>query len=265
MSDESGAVDQPACTPSRPCRHSGFCGIVPAVKEKALAWCIQTYTASGLAAGLFAVRAWLDGSPRQAFALLALATIVDATDGPLARRFRTARVLPGFDGRKLDDLVDFLNFVLVPAFILAVAEMLPERQWAWALVPVLASAYGFCQERAKTPDGFFTGFPSYWNIVVFYLYLLDCGDAFNLCIVLAFSLMIFFPIPYIDPFKTRPLRAVTIPLTALWAVSILWLIFTSTRPDPRLVRLSLAYPVYYFLASFWIAARRRIGHGVRGG
>lgn len=226
------------------------------MKEKILAWGVQAYTALGLAAGFFAVRAWLDQSPRQAFFLLALSTIIDATDGPLARRFRTASVLPLFNGRRLDDIVDFLNFVLVPAFILAFAEMLPERQWAWALVPVAASAYGFCREDAKTDDGFFTGFPSYWNVVVFYLYLLRCGRAFNLAIVLAFSLMVFVPIRYIDPFKAKPLRPVTVALTALWGVSVLWLVFTAKRADPFLVRLSLAYPCYYFLASFWIEARR---------
>ena len=235
----------------------GFFVIVPAMKEKVFAWGVQVYTALGLATGLFAVRAWLDGSPRQAFLLLTLSTIIDATDGPLARRFDTARVLPEFNGRRLDDIVDFLNFVLVPAIILAFAEMLPERQWAWALVPVAASAYGFCQERAKTDDGFFTGFPSYWNIVVFYLYLLGCGKSFNLALVLAFSLMVFVPIKYIDPCKTKPLRAVTVPLTMLWGVSILWLVFTAKHADPILVRLSLAYPIYYFLASFWIALRRR--------
>ncbi|NLW94957.1 MAG: CDP-alcohol phosphatidyltransferase [Chlamydiae bacterium] len=220
-----------------------------------IAWGVQAYTALGLAAGFFAVRAWLDGSPRQAFLLLTLSTIIDATDGPLARRFETRRLLPEFNGRRLDDIVDFLNFVLVPSLILAVAEMLPERQWAWALVPVVASAYGFCQERAKTDDGFFTGFPSYWNVVVFYLYLLGCGKAFNLAIVLLFSAMVFVPVKYIDPFKTKPLRLLTAPLTVLWGLSILWLVFTAKRADPFIVRASLAYPIYYFLASFWINLR----------
>ena len=220
-----------------------------------IAWGVQAYTALGLAAGFFAVRAWLDGSPRQAFLLLTLSTIIDATDGPLARRFETRRLLPEFNGRRLDDIVDFLNFVLVPSLILAVAEKHPERQWAWALVPVVASAYGFCQERAKTDDGFFTGFPSYWNVVVFYLYLLGCGKAFNLAIVLLFSAMVFVPVKYIDPFKTKPLRLLTAPLTVLWGLSILWLVFTAKRADPFIVRASLAYPIYYFLASFWINLR----------
>lgn len=220
------------------------------MREALIAWGVHLYTALGLAAGVFALRAWLDRSPRQAFLLLAISTLIDASDGPLARRFETRRVLPGFDGRRLDDIVDFLNFVLVPAFILAVAEMLPERQWAWALVPVAASAYGFCQERAKTDDGFFTGFPSYWNIVVFYLYLLRRGRAFNLAIVLLLSLMVFVPVKYIVPFKTRPLRRLTAALTVSWGLLVLWLVFTAKRADPSLVRASLAYPAYYFLASF---------------
>src|ERR1043165_1101811 len=48
----------------------------------------------------------------------------------------------------------------------------------------LASAYGFSQTNAKTDDGFFLGFPSYWNIVAFYLYVLRLPGALSLAIIL---------------------------------------------------------------------------------
>ena len=69
-------------------------------------------------------------------------------DGALARKVGVSRVLPGFDGRRLDDLVDFLNYVIVPAVFLVATGLLPH--WAWAAAPVLASAYGFSHVQAKT-------------------------------------------------------------------------------------------------------------------
>ena len=48
--------------------------------------------------------------------------------------------------------------------------------WGWlvASVVLLSSAYGFGSTDAKTSDHFFTGFPSYWNIVALYLYVAGC-------------------------------------------------------------------------------------------
>ena len=109
---------------------------------------------------------------RFAFLLMGLAVAIDSTDGWLARRARVKEVLPEFDGRRLDDIVDFLNYTFLPLLLVYQARVLPEAQSAWLLVPLVASAYGFCQSSAKTEDGFFLGFPSYWNLVAFYLYVL---------------------------------------------------------------------------------------------
>src|SRR5207249_737286 len=109
---------------------------------------------------------------RWSFVLMLVATLIDATDGTLARRVRIKEVLPGFDGRKLDDLVDFLTYTTLPLLLIWRAQLLPAGQDAWLLCPLLASAYGFCQVAAKTADGYFLGFPSLWNVVAFYLYVL---------------------------------------------------------------------------------------------
>src|ERR1043165_9807281 len=125
-------------------------------KEKFLAWCVHLYTASGLvaAAGMafFIVRGDAEGF-RWAIALMIAATFLDATDGTLARRWRVKEVLPGFDGRRLDDIVDFLTYTALPLLLIWRARLLPEGQdWA-LLLPLLASAYGFSQVSAKTDDG----------------------------------------------------------------------------------------------------------------
>ena len=87
------------------------------------------------------------------------AVFVDSTDGTLARAVNVKKVLPQFDGRRLDDLVDFLIFAFLPSLSLVAFNMLPEGLSLLAVAPLLASGYGFCQEAAKTDDAF-VGFPS---------------------------------------------------------------------------------------------------------
>jgi phosphatidylcholine synthase len=139
-------------------------------RAKVCAWLVHLYTAMGLvcAAGIavLIVRGG-DASFRRAFMLMLVATAIDATDGWLARKARVKDVLPGFSGRTLDDLVDFQTYTALPLLLLWRADALPDGA-AWVLLaPLLASAYGFSQVNAKTDDGFFLGFPSYWNIVAF--------------------------------------------------------------------------------------------------
>src|SRR4029079_7619528 len=102
---------------------------------------------------------------RAAFLWMAAALAIDSSDGVLARSARVKDVVPTYDGSKLDDIVDYLNYVVVPMFFAVHMQMLP-ASWALAVAaaPLLSSAYGFCQSAAKTADFFFTGFPSYWNI-----------------------------------------------------------------------------------------------------
>ncbi len=145
------------------------------MRRMVLAWLAHLYTALGLVCA--AVMAVLivrgdDRSFRWAFFLMMVATAIDATDGWLARKARVTETLPGFDGGTLDNLIDFHTYTSLPLLLLWRADVLPGT-FGWVLlVPLLASGYGFAQVHAKTPDGFFIGFPSYWNIVAFYLYVL---------------------------------------------------------------------------------------------
>ena len=224
------------------------------MKEKMFAWAVHAYTSLGLVTGLFALRATMEGEMGFAFFWLAMSVIIDATDGPLARRFHSAEVLPGFNGRTLDDIVDYLNYVFVPAFILVRAGLL--SSWGWALIPLVSSAYGFSRKDAKTPDGYFTGFPSYWNVIALYLYLFKQSSSLNALIVTVFGILVFIPVHYIDPFKTSPLRRITVPLTIAWGLAILSVIALMPDPPPPLVHASFAYVCYYMLASFWTGLKR---------
>jgi len=234
-----------------------------------LGWCIHFYTALGLvAAAAIAVLLVHGGAEafRRAFLLMAAATLIDATDGALARWVRIKEVLPGFDGRRLDDLVDFLNYTFLPLLLIWRAGLVPENAALVLLLPLLASAYGFCQTWAKTDDGYFLGFPSYWNVAAFYLYTLQPPAWLALGVVVAFALLTFVPSRYLYPSQRGKLNRATALLGAAWAALLGWILWTMPAgPTLPLALLSLIYPIWYLGASwiisvrFWRRKRRRRG------
>jgi phosphatidylcholine synthase len=218
------------------------------------AWAVHLYTASGAVLALLALDAVMRGSYGAAFAWLAAAMFVDCTDGTLARRARVKEVLPQFDGSKLDDLVDYLNYVLVPVVLVHRAGLLPGGTpgLAVAALPLLASAYGFCESEAKTPDHFFTGFPSYWNVVALYLYVLGWPRWANAGVVALLSALVFVPIRYLYPSRTPTARPLTYAGGVLWGASVAWLLAQFPAPSRTLAALSLLYPAYYIALSLWL-------------
>lgn len=237
--------------------------------RQVLAWGVHLYTALGLvAAGGIAV-AIIDGRPasfRLAFFLMVVATVIDATDGMLARWVRVKEVLPNFDGRRLDDIVDFQTYTTLPLLLLVRAGALPEGQEFWLIAPLLASAYGFCQTAAKTDDGYFLGFPSYWNVIAFYVYVLQPPTEVTVVILLAFAVLTFVPLRYLYPTMRGRLNRLTNQMGFIWSVFLVWilgrlpehLIDGSRHADAttRLMTLaSLSFPVYYLGMSWAINVR----------
>ncbi|MCH6551208.1 MAG: CDP-diacylglycerol O-phosphatidyltransferase, partial [Planctomycetes bacterium] len=173
--------------------------------------------------------------------------------GTLARKGRVAQVLPGFDGRRLDDIVDYLNYVIVPAVFMVWAGSL--LHWSFAALPILASAYGFSQENAKTEDSFFTGWPSYWNVVAFYCWLLPLSTTAGAEWIGVLSFAIFLPFKYIYPSRlASPLIRPSVNAGGLlWVTLVLISILAPDLADRLyLVEISLAYLVYYMVLSIWL-------------
>jgi phosphatidylcholine synthase len=222
-------------------------------REKILAWGVHLYTATGLLAAAWMVVLIVRGGDdafRTAFALMVLATFIDSTDGWLARRAQVKRVVPTFDGRRLDDIVDFHTYTTVPLLLIWRAGILPAEQSWWLLLPLLASAYGFCQVSAKTDDGFFLGFPSYWNVVAFYLYVLRPTVWVSLALIVGLSILTFVPSRYLYPSQRTPFSRLTIMLGAVWTALLLY-IFARWHEDARwLTILSLGFPLYYMILSW---------------
>jgi phosphatidylcholine synthase len=223
-----------------------------------IAWLAHLYTATGAVLAFLAARAVFLDDYRAAFSWLALQIVVDATDGALARRVQVSTRLPWFNGAKLDDITDYLTYVFVPALAVWKAALVPD---GWTLVVVsailLSSAYGFNRADAKTADHFFTGFPSYWNIVVFYLMVARWSGGANAGILMMFAALVFVPIRYIYPSRTVQWKAATIGLGVVWATLMVWMLWEYPDVSRPLFWASLAYPAYYFAVSIWLQFRSR--------
>ena len=218
-------------------------------KRRLAAWGVHAYTAMGLPLALLSVLSLVNGKVELFWALNGTAVLVDATDGALARKVKVREVLPAFDGRRLDDIVDFITFTFLPCIALVLLDMFPAGlEWAVA-APLLASGYGFCQERAKTDESF-VGFPSYWNLSVLYLYLLGTAPWVNLTVITALAVLVFVPVHYVYPTRTRLLRPLTILGGYAWAATLMVLCLNPTAAWARgLTLISLVYPAYYFVLS----------------
>ncbi len=219
----------------------------PSGVRTAYAWLVHLYTASSAAFGIWAAVAIFAHEYRLAIYLMMLTLVIDSTDGALARAADVSGRIPWFDGRRLDDICDFFTYVLVPALFMIEAGLLPHP--VWAAVPVIASCYGFSRSDAKTPDNFFTGFPSYWNVVAMYVYLMGLAPTAALWLVLLLSAGVFVPLRYIYPSRTRILRPLNLLVLGVWVVGFSW-IAVRPDPDPLWLRLSLAGPAYYMAVSF---------------
>jgi phosphatidylcholine synthase len=227
-----------------------------------IAWLAHAYTASGVVLAFLATLNVIDHQYREAFFWLYLQVFVDATDGVLARRARVATVLPWFNGAKLDDIADYLAYVFVPALIVWNALLVPS---AWALpiafAILLSSAFGFNREDAKTPDHFFTGFPSYWNIVVFYLFVAGLSPLVNAAILVLLVVFVFVPIRYVYPSRTPMLQPVTLTLGIIWAMLMVVMLWQFPAVSALVFWASLVFPAYYVGVSLFLHVRRGAGSG----
>ena len=221
------------------------------------AWLVHFYTASGAVLAFAAALAAINAQFREAFLFLIASTFVDATDGMLARRAGIPAATPTFDGARLDDIVDYLTFVFVPMLILYLAGDLPPGWGFWVVTAVLlSSGYGFASLDAKTSDYFFTGFPSYWNIVALYLHAGGLHPALNAAVLFALSVMVFVRSGYVYPSRTPVLRGLTTTLGVIWGVMVIGIIVQLPTVSPALLIGSLFFPLYYAVLSFVLHARR---------
>jgi phosphatidylcholine synthase len=227
----------------------------PLPVKKALAWSVHLFTASGAVWGFLTLLAIFEQNWRAVIVWMIIAMLVDGFDGMLARWFHVKEYAQGIDGGLLDNIIDYLNYVVVAAFLLVrVPDLLPSGfPLAAACSILLTSAYQFTQVDAKTDEQslFFKGFPSLWNFLVIYMMLLGLNPWLNLVVLLVCNILVFVPVKYIYPSRNTRLRRLTLGLTYLYVGLGVWGLLQYPSVPQWIVWISLVYVVYYVLLSFF--------------
>jgi phosphatidylcholine synthase len=152
------------------------------------------------------------------FAWLGVALVVDALDGPIARRLDVARLQPNWSGDVLDLVVDFVTYVFVPAYaITASGLLLPLAAPLLGIGIAVSGALYFSDRRMKSADNHFRGFPGLWNVAAFYLFLLQLSPVLSSLGVALLIGSTFAPFHVVHPVRVVRLRRLTLTLIGLWA------------------------------------------------
>lgn len=199
------------------------------------AWLVHLFTASGVVIAFLALDATARGEWRLALIWLLAALAVDGVDGTLARWARVKERVPRIDGEAFDLIVDYLNYVFVPAVFICRAGLVPHGlALPLAAAILLSSVYVFVRRDMKTPDNYFRGFPALWNVVALYLFVIQPGAAAGAAVVALFAVLSFAPIRFVHPFRVVEHRLLLQAAAILWAVATLALLWPGWSPDVAL-------------------------------
>jgi phosphatidylcholine synthase len=228
---------------------------LPLFLRKTLAWSVHLFTATGAVWGFLALRAVFAHEWKLAIVWMAVAMFVDGVDGMFARWFDVKTYASGLDGALLDNILDYLNYTVVPALFLVEAELLPAAlAMPGAIAILLTSAYQFTQVDAKTDttnEYYFKGFPDFWNVMVIYMLVLGLNPWLNFGFLVLFNVLIFVPIKYIYPTRTVRLKKLTILLTCLFGVIGIVGVILYPNVPAWIIYGSFVYMAYYVGLSLW--------------
>jgi len=209
---------------------------------------VHVLTASGAALAFLALLAAVGGAWELMFLSLGLALIVDGVDGTIARSLKVAELLPRWSGEVLDLVVDFVTYVFVPAYAIAASGLLPPVLAAGAgMLIVMTGAIYFADRRMKTEDNYFSGFPTLWNVVAFYLFVLKPPSWATALVVALLALLTFVPFKFLHPFRVARLRMVSMAAVVLWSALAAIALARGLAPGPWVTG-ALAALAAYFLA-----------------
>jgi phosphatidylcholine synthase len=212
----------------------------------ARAFSVHVLTAAGAGLALAALLAAVQGAWEGMFVCLGLALIVDGIDGTIARRLKVAQVLPRWSGEVLDLVVDFVTYVFVPAYAIAAGGLLPQGLGAPAgIVIVMTGAIYFADRRMKTADNYFRGFPTLWNVVAFYLFVLKLPPWLAAAVIGLLAVLTFVPFKFLHPFRVDRLRMVSMAAVVVWSLLAGYALARSLAPGPWVAGGLLALAVYF--------------------
>ena len=228
-----------------------------------LAYAVHLFTASGVVCAFLAVAeiCSTEPNPKLVFAWLAAQVLIDALDGPLARMMNVKQRIPHISGRTIDDIVDYLTYTFVPLLLIWKMNWVPEPAALFVAPAMIASLFGFANTGAKDEGGgFFLGFPSYWNIVAFYLGLLPplVGLWPGGIVVICLTVLTVLPIRFIYPnLAPQPWRLPTLVGSGVWGLLLIWIWMRYPAPPAWLLWVSLIYPAFYVVLSIALDAKSR--------
>lgn len=191
------------------------------IRERLPAIAVHIFTATGAVLGFLALLAAEAKNWEVAFLWLAAALLVDALDGPIARTIDVKKRLPRFSGERLDLVVDYLTYVLIPAYIIYSAHFMPNKfHLIAAAIILLSSLFHFADRESKTKDGFFVGFPTLWNIVALYFFIYPTPPVLAFVIVLCLAALTFSPLKWVHPVRVPRWRVLTLSVVAMWGITV---------------------------------------------
>jgi phosphatidylcholine synthase len=227
----------------------------PTPSQRARAYAVHVYTASGVALAFLAAVEMCAAvpDPTRVFLYLAGTVVIDATDGPFARRWHVKRWAAGTDGRTIDDIVDYLTYTFLPLLLVWRMGWLPEPGALFVVPALVASLFGFANTAAKDEEGgFFLGFPSYWNAVAFYAGIWHhlFGPWVNAVVILALAALTLAPIGFVYPNLAPRRWRLPVTLSALaWLVLAIWMLRDYPDVPAWAMWLSLVPPLFYTAVS----------------
>lgn len=211
---------------------------------------VHVLTASGALFGFLALVATARGAWEEAFLWLGAALIADGLDGPLARHFDVKTVLPRISGEALDLVIDYLGYVIVPAFMIYRAGLVPEGFAGVAAgTIILTSLFHFADNHSKTADGFFVGFPALWNLFVLYAFVLAPAPQVVLAGLALFAVLTFVPLKWGHPVRSRAWRWPTLSVTLVWSVAAVAAVLRGFPGDTITQAIFVASASYYVALS----------------
>jgi len=226
--------------------------------NRAFAWATHFFTASGMIFGFLGLIAILNGEQTLAFLFMGLALVIDGVDGTLARYVNVKEVLPEVDGGTLDNVIDMFNYSILPVLMIYWFSMVPYNFVNLTCIAILlASCYTFADKNMKTSDYYFKGFSALWNLLVFFLFILDFGIWFNFAAICTCLVMTFVPIKIIHPLRVKELRTPSLTILVVWCICAVFLILQ--KQEDLLADLYILVFTAWLMSTgyfVWISLRR---------
>ena len=225
------------------------------ILRRAAAYAVHFFTGTGAVCGFLSLVAIVNGEYKSASLWMVLSMVIDGVDGMFARLADVHTYAANIDGALMDNIIDYLNYVVVACFFIYYANLVPQPYELPIIIAILlTSAYQFTQTDAKTDesnDHFFKGFPSYWSVAVVFMLVLGWDPMVNLAFLVLFNILVFVPIKWVYPSREKRFRRFTLAFSYLFGAVGIYGLFLYPNVPAWIVNFAWLYVAYYVFLSFY--------------